>query len=180
MMRKPAARGAYISQLNKMTMTTVRRIQHRIEDGLRIKLCTDLAFKLWTRLRDIARAVRRDRDARNTRSRVERTQHKGQICMYCASSTQHGLLIVDHISLSLLAWLTDAVLLTQSVLHASSLPPPSSDGDLSHSVCGVTSPPSFHPLCTHVVKKDHEVDRGSEYFSHCDLACGREGGWADE
>ena len=44
---------------------------------------TDLAFKLWTRLRDIARAARRDRDARNTRFRVEHTQHKGQICTVC-------------------------------------------------------------------------------------------------
>ena len=37
---------------------------------------------MWTGLRDIARAARRDRDARNTRFRVEHTQHKGQICIW--------------------------------------------------------------------------------------------------
>ena len=42
---------------------------------------TDLDFKAWTRFRDIARAARRDRDARNMRFRVEHTQHKGQICI---------------------------------------------------------------------------------------------------
>ena len=44
-------------------------------------LFSDLAFKVLTGLRDIARAARRDRDVRNTRFRVEHTQHKGQICI---------------------------------------------------------------------------------------------------
>ena len=41
---------------------------------------TDMAKKSKDGLRDIARAARQDRDARNTRFRVEHTQLKGQIC----------------------------------------------------------------------------------------------------
>ena len=45
------------------------------------KIHTDLAFKLWTRLREIARVARPDRDAINMQFRIEHTQHKGQMCI---------------------------------------------------------------------------------------------------
>ena len=62
-----------------------RRLGHKARFGWVIskvwKMCsTDMAKKSKDGLRDIARAARRDGDARNTRFRVELTHQKFHIC----------------------------------------------------------------------------------------------------